>query len=273
MTRRLSTFIVLAAFFGLALPKARASSLYDYLKDYNVGVNLIGQSQFAKVEFSVDTAEDAIASDVVNCGADETLTLRTCSVILNGGGGSGIGGAYFGGFGVFLQQHFKRTGLFYFDWDVSIGAQLLSGQLESKSKNLYAGLESLEYTLYGLQLKPYIQFGITPRKLPDVLFSAGTVVQALAGNVSVNGEEEFTALLQSSGVSRSIIPWAQAYFEFEIVFLRFGDGAFSWYQSLTAANDSASTGDFYTKDVDAMSDFKASFVSSESGLKLLLNWP
>ena len=250
-------------------------NVMEYLRGYNLGINLIGQSEGANVKFNVDTIEDPISNGVTNCGEPVFgQTERTCSIGLNGGGGRGLGASFLHGFGIFLQQPFKRQGNFYFNWDLGIGLQVLNAAWENEEGGFeYPGLEEISYSLYGLQLKPYIQIGWTPNRFPDIIFTLGPVMQMVAGTVSVNEKEETTAFFQSSDIEGSIMPWAQAYFELELVFLRFGDGAISWYLSKAATSTDVEAGDFYSEKVGAMSDFTATFNAYESGFKFLLNWP
>lgn len=249
-------------------------SVMDYLRGYKLGVNFIGQSEGASINFDVDTAKDPISNTVTNCGENSFEQVRNCSVQMNGGGGRGLGASFLHGFGLYLQQPFKKQGEFYFNWDLGIGIQAISAGWENEDGSFdYPGLKSISYSLYGAQLKPYVQIGWTPYRFPDVIFTLGPVIQMVAGSVSVNDQEETAAFIQSSNINSSVLPWAQAYFELELVFLRFGNGAFSWYISRAAASSSVEVGDFYAEEVGAMSNFSATFRAHESGFKLLLNWP
>jgi hypothetical protein len=249
-------------------------NVMDYLRGYNLGINLIGASEGASVSFDVDTFEDAIPNSVANCGENNFSQYRRCKIFMAGGSSSGLGGSYLRGFGLYLQQPFRRTGEFYFNWDLGIGLQAISSIWENEAGSYdYAGLSELSYSLYGLQFKPYIQIGWTPSRYPDVIFTMGPVVQMVGGSVSVNSVEHQTLFLKSSSVNSSILPWAQSYFELEIVFIRFGEGAFSWFVSRAVTGNDVGAGDFFDKEVGAMSNFSATFNSYESGLKLLMNWP
>ena len=250
-------------------------TLSQYVRGYNLGVNLIGQSEGASIKFDVDTESESIPNSVVNCGTFEAgETTRTCLINMSGASSSGFGASYLKGFGIYLQQPFKRTGNFYFNWDLSLGLQLLNAVWENESEGFeYSGLQNLSYSLYGFQFKPYIQVGWTPKKIPDFIFTLGPVVQVVGGTVSVNQVEHQTIFLSTSSINSSILPWAQSYFELEIVFLRFGEGAFSWYLSRVVTGNEVSAGSFFDKEVGAMSNFVATFNSFESGLKLLMSWP
>jgi hypothetical protein len=132
----------------------------------------------------------------------------------------------------------------------------------------------MNYSLYGIRIKPYIQFGVTPSViLPDILISLGPVAHALVGQVDVNGETKSSALAQMSQLFSGINPVAYAYFELEIVFWRFGEGAFSFYTSRARTDDRNTGGAFYSGEKDGMSNFNATFNSDEAGLKFLTNWP
>ena len=68
------------------------------------------------------------------------------------------------------------------------------------------------------------------------------------------------------------------FFEVEIVLWRFGEGALSLFTASDVSGSEEGT-NFYPKEVDGMSNFKANFarnVDGEAfgfGLKLLLDWP
>lgn len=246
----------------------------SYLKDYNVGLNIIGQYEAAQITYDLDSSTTNVPANVINCGDDDGVVTRTCRVPVGISGGGGTGSSYIGGIGLFLQQPLKRKGLLYYNWDLAFDLRILSGEYASGDKQFYEEtLESIEFSLYGLRMRPYVQLGLTPAKWPDLIFTFGTSVDTLAGSVAVNGESTDVFFVQTAGLKRSYLPWAQSYFELELVFLRFGDGALSWYRSGTFSSESSNAGNFYDGEVNGMSNFTASFSSYQSGFKLLLNWP
>jgi hypothetical protein len=250
-----------------AAPQAQASGLWDYLQKYQLGVDYT--SSFDSVEASYETAatSDPPPQD---CELDEDDASRQrCTVHMSGGATSG--------FGVFLQQAFKRQGLFHFSADVGFGARYLNGELsgDDRIRSAAAGLplRNLRFSLAALVVKPYITVGITPaQKWPDILLSIGPAAQVALGRVVLNDQAERVAMATSSS---GLI---DGFFELEIVLWRFGDGALSLFHSsdVTRGGHGAK---FYPKEVDGMSDVRADFARSVAGgflglgAKLVLDWP
>jgi hypothetical protein len=269
---RLVATHLLALFLGFllataVLPQAALGlGVTDYVKNYHLGINLIGTND--QVSVSYDIPEDA--PEAPNCQKDASGHSTCWSGLFDHG--RGLGAEYLRGFGLFLQQPFKRQGFWYFSADFSLGFLHLAGA--SPDKPDAGPFRSMSYSLYGFRFKPFIQFGITPAfLLPDVLISAGPVAHALMGQVVVNGEGRNSALFQRTRLFTGINPFAYAFLELEVVFWRFGDGAFSFYTARSRTDDRRASGSFYPGEKDGMTNFQATFHSDESGLKLLLNWP
>ena len=261
---------------GLLLIDSRAFSIsfVDYIKKYNVGLVFINEKDSAEIEFLVDTNQNSIDSSVTNCGTATSDRYRRCMVNFSTDRSGGFGSEYFGGVGITFQQPFERQGDLYLNWDVSVSIQSIKGEWQaSEDPNLFSGLSNLSYSLYGIYLKPYIQLGWTPKVWPDFLISFGPLLSGVAGSVAINGVERDAAFAQSTQVSDVQVPWAQAFFEVEVVFFRIGEGAFSWYGSSTIAKNTNKVGDFYDESVDGMSEFSPTFSQTQSDLKLILDLP
>jgi hypothetical protein len=244
-----------------------AGSLGSYFSNYKVGANLIQNSD--RVQFSYDL--EAGESDSSRFCQSSEQQVRTCQHI-TGQSSQGIGSGYLNGFGIFLQQPFKRQGFWYFDADLAIGAVILSGELAAGNRNSH--LTEMSYSIYGARLNPYLQFGMTPANwFPDILVSAGPVFNIMAGNVSVNGQNQATFFLQGSELFSGLNPLSYAFVGLELVFYRFGHGAFSFYSLHSNTDRNKTGGDFYSGSLDGMTNFQAAFNNSESGFKLLFNWP
>jgi hypothetical protein len=176
-----------------------------------------------------------------------------------------------------LHKAFKKQGFFYFDWDVSFGARYLNGELPPEERSLSGlPLKKASFSLGAAVMKPYIQFGVTPDRFPDILISMGPAIQMAMGSVSINDKSESVAVGTSSVTGpMSVI---QGFFALELVLRRFGDGAFS----LIAMRDVTGHGNgtkIYPKEVDGMRDFRGTFSRSVGGmafgfgLKLVTPWP
>lgn len=247
--------------FGLSR-QAFSFSIVEYLKSYNLGFNLIGAAEFAKITYESSSAE---ARGKDNCQTIEAVTK--CTVSTN----NGTAKRPFGGVGVFIEHPFSQNSdLFFWKLDLSFAAQILDGQLAQSTKgSVDTNLESLSYSLRGLQVRPFAQFGITPRGFPDVVFTGGPVGTLLAGTVRINDQKEQVKFIQRSQVSL----FKAAHYTLEIIFVRFREGAFSLYWSRSLAPSTAQAGSFYSGTVGTMSNFSAEFIHKEVGFKWLLNWP
>ena len=254
-------FSLLICAFGMAT-QGFSLSTFEYFKSYNLGLNLIGAAEFAKITYETSSSE---AKGKDNCQTVETVTRCTVSTK------NGISKSPFGGIGVFIEHPFApNSGLFFWKIDLSFAAQILDGELAKSTKGTSdSSLESLNYSLRGLQIRPYAQLGITPKGLPDVVFTGGPVGTILAGNVTINDQKEQVKFIQRSRVSL----FKAAHYTLEIIFARFNEGAFSMYWSRSLAASTAQAGSFYSGSVGSMSNFNAEFIHKEVGFKWLLNWP
>jgi hypothetical protein len=125
-------------------------------------------------------------------------------------------------------------------------------------------------------MKPYVQFGITPERWPDILISMGPALQVALGSVAINNHAENVAVGTSSVTGpMSVI---RGFLAIELVLKRFGDGAFSLIASQDVSGHGRGT-KIYPKDIDEMSNFRGTFRRSEGhvafgfGLKLVTPWP
>lgn len=244
----------------LAVSISFLGAAWDYVKQYQVGIDY--SSSRNSVDASYETARTTPLGEPCS-EVNGDASKKRCRVSIEGGRSSG--------YGLFLQQAFKRQGTFYFKPDLGFGVRYLAGA--AKLSEADAPLKSLNFSLLATIVSPYIQFGVTPLSpFPDVFMSVGPSVQVAAGTVSVNGEKEKVALLTSSG------NLVGGFFEFEVVFWRFGDGALSIDYSSDVTGSGRGT-KLYPKDIDGMSDFRANFSHEVDGqylgfgLKLVTPWP
>ena len=263
MRINLSSIIYLCVFF-IASPSYGVFDLaWQYLSQYQLGLEYSASKDVISLQYDMDSS-GSIPSYCQENINDSSRQL--CSHDVVGGQSSG--------FGIFLQQAFTRKGDFHFDYDLSLGVRYLEGAIEEVELTAIANqglpLTEASFTLGLVVLKPYIEFGYTPASsFPDIIFRMGPVAQGGVGNFSINEEKKNIAVIASSG--------AMGYGELELVFWRFGDGAFSAYYSSDSAGEDGSP--LYPGDLDGMSDFKGQFKRSIGGaafgygLKLVMDWP
>lgn len=242
------------------------SEAWNYLKEYQLGFDYT--SSYDRVDASYEAPK--AASTAPGCqDVQGKPTRQRCSVEMRGGGGSGPG--------IFLQQAFRRQGLFYFRPDIGFGVRYLSGALtpETQKDQAEAGLplKDLRFSLAAVVIRPYVQFGITPAsRWPDLLISLGPQAQVAFGTVRTNTERANVVMATSSSGLVS------GFLAAELVLWRFGDGAFSLFLASDLTGKGQGT-KFFPRSVDTMDDIRANFSHSVGGgilglgLKLLLNWP
>jgi hypothetical protein len=113
----------------IAESPAFAGGFSEYLKNYHLGVNLIGSNNQIAVNYEL--ADGIPPAD--RCAKDPNGKM-ICHENLSDPG-AGLGSEYLRGFGVFMQQIFKRQGFWYFNADVAFGALLLTGALPPGRSN------------------------------------------------------------------------------------------------------------------------------------------
>lgn len=256
--------LVIVMLSKASVAQAFVSEIWNYVKTYQLGVDYASAKD--DLELSYETDRGIVSK---KCQPVEARpTRQRCVMAMQAGASSG--------FGVVLQQAFRKKGLFYWDFDVGFAARYLQGKLAtSDSAADGLPLRDVKFSLAALVAKPYLVIGITPDQWPDILLSLGPALQLAGGPVSINEKRKHVFLGTGSGVSESGL--LRGFTQIEIVFLRFGDGALSLF---TARDFTGGVGtEFYPGDVDGMDQFRANFVRGVGGAafglgaKFILNWP
>lgn len=248
---------------------ALVSEVVNYVKQYKIGIDYTSSHDSMALSYQTDATSGVPKSCALVSG--DSSKMR-CSVNMSAGRNSGSG------FGLFLQHAFKKQGFWYFDYDVSFGGRYLSGQVQASDESKDGlPLRNAKFSLGAFVTKPYIEFGITPDKWPDILISVGPALQVAAGTMTINDKSEKVVAGTSSYLGLMSL-W-HGFLEVELVLKRFaGDGAFS----LFFENDYTGSGEgtkIYPKGIDNMTDFKGAFSHSVGGmaygfgLKLVTPWP
>lgn len=259
--------LTMVMFFSSSLPAfALVAEINNYVKQYQFGVDYSNSMDHVNLSYETSSGNGVPKS----CGTLATdATKMQCGV--------GVVGGSSNGWGVFLQKAFKKKGFYYWDFDLSFGARYLNGELPAKERSLSGlPLKTVSFSLGALVAKPYIQFGITPERWPDILISMGPALQFAAGTMAINGKTENVAFGTSSVTGpMSLI---RGFLAVELVLRRFGEGAFSLMLSHDVTGHGRGT-KIYPKDVDGMSNFRGVFnrnvggMAFGFGLKLVTPWP
>lgn len=260
-------FLAVVFFLPASSCFALVSEVVNYVKQYKIGIDYSDSIDYVTLSYETDAAGGVPSSCHL---VTNDSSKKRCSV--------GMEGARSSGWGIFLQRAFKKQGFWYFDYDMGFGARYLSGSLPEKDQSLSGlPLKNAKFSLGAFVAKPYIEFGITPDRWPDILLSVGPALQVAAGTMTINDKSQTVAMGTSSYTGLMSL-W-HGFVQLELVLKRFsGDGAFS----LIASHDLTGQGEgtkVYPKGVDGMSDFKGSFSHNVGGmaygfgLKLVSPWP
>ena len=199
--------------------KALASiiSPWKYLMQYQLGIELGDTTD--RVSLVFEPSENSYSNDKF-CSNEDEKTI--CKIPYQQRSSN---------YGFFLQQPFERQGLWYINWDVSLGLKFLSGDYklaeDDEGENVpysQISMNALSFTIY-----PYIVFGITPKSFwPDLLISFSPVVgEAVFGNAKI-GDDEFDF---KNGVFRRTQMLSIPTIDFDLILVRFGDGYFGLHYS------------------------------------------
>lgn len=197
---------VLIAFSLFFSPLAKAAGLLDYIQDYRLGVSFGAYGSQSILSYQHQTLNPlpsgcTLIDDSMSC---QQSIQDTSSV------------------NFFVQQVFKRQGWFYFSTDLGFSTfKLNSGTDLQKNSALLEDyvpqpIEKIDLALSGLSSKLYIQFGITPPYVPDLLFSAGIGYEYLVGSIRIEDQKEMIR----AGTNLVMLA-------VELVWMRFGDGSLS----------------------------------------------
>ena len=119
----------------------------------------------------------------------------------------------------------------------------------------YDGLRKFNYDLFGFRFKPHFKVGLTPKVFPDIFISFGPLFKAMFGKTTINESQMPINLLAGANFSSSFEQFAHGFFEVELVFLRFGNSALSWFTTRSSTSGSIADYNLSNTAVDNMSNF------------------
>lgn len=265
LSKALTICFVILSSLRATTASALVSEIWNYVKKYKLGVDYASATD--DLELSYDT--DRLAVQPASCrDTAKDPTRQRCGTAIQKDKNSD--------YGIVLQQVFRKKGLLYWDFDIGFSARYLQGQLSpSQSQKDGLPLKNVKYSLAALVAKPYVVFGITPQRWPDILLSLGPALQVAGGTVTINDKKKKVILGTGSGTSESGL--LRGFTQLEIVFWRFGDGALSLFNARDFTGGVGT--EFYPGEVDGMDNFRANFVRGVGGstfglgIKLILDWP
>lgn len=220
--------IALSLVWGLWSSSALAGSWTKYLASYRIGLEL--RSSTDKSDLKYVSNRPALMPEGCN-PIKVDASIMDCT--------AQIGPKSKTTYGISIQQVFKRQGWWYFGKDIGFSFFLLDAKAHEMDEDDAVivnpqPLQQARVHLYGLNLKGYIQFGVTPPSiLPDFLISIGGGLHTSTGNVKIGEAKEKVNI--ASGL---------LYFQMEAVWWRFGDGYLSSYLALENAGSHRLRGDY-----------------------------
>jgi hypothetical protein len=242
---------------------ARARAEESFWSKYNLGVSYGISGNNAQISYNAPIKGGVPSA----CTANDQTTMQ-CIAYLGPDktGGSSVS--------VFLDEPFKRQGLFYFDYGLTFATESYEGGIISKpgsgaqsfgSANAKPDPSSQPLTqaymdLYGVNWQTYIRFGITPMYIPDVLVTAGVGLQTVGGPVKIYNSDTMAYVIQP-----------EAFGELSLVVLRVGTGYLSAYygldQSITGAVGTQLVGD--NPGGTPLTNLHLALLGSSEGIRLL----
>ena len=193
---------------------------------------------------------------------------------------------------IFIEEPFKRQGMFYFEPAFTFSTISYKGGLGSKPKNRLSktsnssesvqngtSTSASDYSLgaqapaegeqpltkayieaYGINWQGYLRFGLTPRYLPDVLVKVGLGIQTVGGRLKIFKEEKIRYVIQPS-----------AFGEIALVLARVSTGALSIFigeeQTLSGPIGSKLISD-YPSGTD-LRNFQLGLMTGSAGIRVL----
>lgn len=225
--------ILLLTLFGVEGVSYAKGSIWGY----NLGLSYSTTTNYAAISYD-SPATKTLPEDCDTATAETTGQMRCSAYLAPDGTGS-----Y--NISVYIEKPFERQGFFYFKPGFSLSSLSYTGGLAPKPSSTYGGktttakststksgpsepaaepatapLDRAYIQMYGVNWKTYLQIGITPHYLPDILVSAGVGIQTVAGNVKVFKTKTNAYIIQPDGFG-----------EVEVVVIRVGEGYLSGFAS------------------------------------------
>lgn len=220
--------IILSLVSCLSASEALAGSWTKYLASYRIGLEL--RSSTDKSDLKYVSGRPAVMPEGCNPKYGDASNMDCTAE---------IGPKSKTTYGISIQQVFKRQGWWYFGKDIGFSFFLLDAKAHEMADESIVvvnpqPLQQARVHLYGVNLKGYVQFGVTPPSiLPDFLISIGGGLHTSTGNVKIEQAKEKVNI--ASGLF---------YLQLEAVWWRFGEGSLSTYMAFENAGSHRLRGDY-----------------------------
>lgn len=174
------------------------------------------------------------------------------------------------GYGIFIEQPFKRRGLWHFDYDVSFDLRIVDSKLHYSGDRdaTKVPVKDMRLHLYSLIAMPYVTVGLTPKSYPEILFSLGPTGEMVWGSVNINDTRYQIA--ERGVFRRSSVQSLLSYMQINLVLKRFDKGYFALTMSRTQGDDHVQDGEILPEKIDQMSNLRLRLNKEFYGVKILL---
>lgn len=210
---------------------------------YNLGLSYSTTTSYAAISY--DTPVTKTLPTDCDTATTETAGQMRCSAYLAPDGTDSYNVS------VYIERPFERQGLFYFRPGFTLSSLSYTGGLAPKPSAGFSGtststsktststsktstsqigaaptdvatapVDKAYIQMYGVNWKSYLQVGITPHYLPDILVSAGIGIQTVAGTVKVFQTKTNAFIIQPDGFG-----------ELEVIVIRAASGYLSGFGS------------------------------------------
>ncbi len=254
-------------------------SPWRYIKNYQWGLELGDNDDRATIAFDQKSEknqdQDACVASSNSHSIENPQDVQTtthCEVQFQRSGN---------GYGIFLQQPFKRSGFWHFDYDIGLSFRAIDGTMTLQDNQFDADsrwqnpIDDLSLHLFSIVLKPQITFGVTPTHYPELLFSFGPTIDVMWGSINMNSERYQTpaiGLYRRSGLYVDPRFFYYANFQTEVVLRRIGKGWISFSMWTLAGEDHVQYGDLLPTHLQDQDIYDLSLTLRQSffGLKVVL---
>ena len=242
---------------GTSVPaQADLLSPWHYIKNYQLGFDVGERRDSAEIGFDINRGN---YSDV-NCEPLPNNQVHCVHKFENNSSG----------YGVFIEQPFKRRGLWHFDYDISFDLRILDSKLHysgERDQNKVP-VNDMRLHLYSLIAMPYVTLGITPKDYPELLFSLGPTGEMVWGSVNINDTRYQTA--ERGVFRRSSVRSLLSYMQLNLVLRRFGKGYFALTMSQIRGDDHVQDGEILPDKIDQMTNMRLRLNKEFYGVRVLL---
>ena len=276
-------FVLYLLALPLLTPDTACAGSEGHLFGYNIGYVYSTTTSYASISYDAP----AVSNRPQDCTESvESNSMMRCQAYLSpdtsGASDSSI----------FIEEPFKRQGLFYFEPAFTFSTLSYKGGLGSKPKSPLGGTSKSSRSMqngvptstsnnspgaqatsageqpltkayieaYGVNWQGYMRFGLTPRYLPDVLVKLGLGVQTVGGRLKIFKEEKIRYVIQPS-----------AFGEIALVLVRVSTGALSVFvgeeQTLSGPLGSKLISDY--PDGTNLKNFQLGLMTGSAGIRVL----